>query len=48
MVELDTAKKMVTIPPVPFRWLHKIECVIVDDFFSHECHAALEQSSKDA
>lgn len=48
MVELYTSREMVTIPQVPFRQLHKTEGVTEHNFLSHECHAALEQNTKDA
>lgn len=48
MVELDTSREMATIRQVPFRQLHKTEGVTEDDFLSRECHATLEQSTKDA
>lgn len=47
-VEVDPVREMATIPPIASRQLHKMEYVIAEDFFSHACHAALEQSGKDA
>lgn len=48
MVEIVTSREMATIPQVPFRQLHEIEGVIEGVFLSRECHAALEQNTKDS
>lgn len=48
VAEIVTSRETATISQVPFRQLQEIKGVIEGVFLSHECHAALEQNTKDS